>query len=492
MARAETREQPRFGRLRSDAIGVLGAVVISMAFMGPATAVFFNTAPMTAGAGYALAASMLLALIACVLVASSIAAFAQKIPAAGFAYTYNTHGFGKRGGFMTGWILVFSYGMVGPMLFSGMGAFAAEFVKSQWGADLPWWLFSIVMIAVVWGIGALGIDRSAEVALIFLVLELSVMIALFVTILGHGGAQGITLAPFNPANSLKGVSGIGIGLLWGVLNFVGFESAATLGEETRDPRRSVPIALFTSVAVIGVYFVLATWVVAIGFGKSHTGALVADSTPWSTLANRYWGSGLAWILSITVLNSIFANIISGSNAAVRVLFSMGREGIFARRLGLTTPKGIPLLAITTYSVFSLVLCIIGGLWWGPFGAYGFYGSILGLGMLIIYILLNLALIRYYRRDHPSEFNPVRHAVLPIIASLIMLLPIGGLLYPVPAYPNNMVPYIMVAWIIIGFVYLASIIRSRPDILDAMGRAMGADADVSDQSPESAPAPAGGQ
>jgi amino acid transporter len=199
------------GRLRGNAIGVIGAVVISMAFMGPATAVFFNTAPMTAGAGYALAASMLVALITSVIVASSIASFAQKIPAAGFAYTYNMHGLGKRGGFMSGWILAFSYGMVGPMLFSGMGAFAAQFVKNQWGADLPWWLFSIVIIAAVWGIGALGISRSAEVALIFLVLELGVMLVLFATILGHGGPQGVTLAPFNPGNSLKGFSGIGIG-----------------------------------------------------------------------------------------------------------------------------------------------------------------------------------------------------------------------------------------------------------------------------------------
>lgn len=482
MATSVTEDRGQ-GHLRSGAIGVVGAVVISMAFMGPATAVFFNTAPMTAGAGYALAASMLLALITSVLVASSIAAFAQKIPAAGFAYTYNTHGFGKQGGFMSGWILAFAYGMVGPMLFSGMGAFASDFVKSQWGTDIPWWLFSIAIIAVVWGIGALGIDRSAETALIFLVLELGVMLFLFGTILRHGGAQGVTLAPFNPANSLKGVSGIGIGLLWGILNFVGFESAATLGEETRDPRRNIPIALFTAVAVIGVYFVLAAWVVAIGFGKSHTGALVADSTPWSTLANRYWGSNLSWILSITVLNSIFANIISGSNAAVRVLFSMGREGIFARMLGRTTASGTPLVALTAYAIFSLVLCLVGGIWWGPFGAYAFYGTILGLGMLIIYILLNLALVLFYRREFPEEFNPVRHGILPIAASLLMLLPIGGLLYPIPAYPNNMVPYIMLAWIIIGFIYLRVIVRQRPDILDAMGRAMGEDAPGELREPE---------
>ncbi len=462
-------------RLRRDAIGVVGAVVISMAFMGPATAVFFNTAPMVSGAGYAIAVSMFLALVISILIASSISAFAQKLPTAGFAYTFNTHGFGKRGGFLSGWVLVFAYGMVGPMLFSGIGAFTADFVHSQFGPDIPWWIFTIVYVAIVWAISAAGINRSAQTALIFLVLELGVMLALFATILGHGGAEGITLAPFNPANSLNGFSGIGIGVLWGILNFVGFESAATLGEETRDPRRNLPIALFTAVLVIGVYFVLATFVAAIGFGQSHTGDLVKDATPWSTLANRYWGSGLSWILSITVLNSIFANIVSGSNAAVRVLFSMGREGVLAHALGRTNTKGTPVIAVTFYMAFSLVLSLIGGSLWGPYGAYAFYGTILGLGILLVYISINLALIAFFRRDYPSEFNVFRHGVLPVIASVMMLLPIYGLVWPVPAYPNNLVPYIVVAWVVLGAVYLYFIARRRPEVLDAMGRAMGDEA-----------------
>jgi amino acid transporter len=462
-------------RLRKNAIGVLGAVAISMAFMGPATAVFFNTAPMAAGAGYAITVSMLLALVISVLVALSISAFAKKIPTAGFAYTFNTHGFGKRGGFLSGWLLVFAYGMVGPMLFSGIGAFTAQFLQSQWGLNVPWWAFTIAYIVIVWAIGAWGINRSAATALIFLVLELSVMIVLFATILGHGGAEGVSLKPFNPGTSLNGVSGIGIGLLWGILNFVGFESAATLGEETRDPRRNIPIALFTAVLVIGVYFVLATYSAAIGFGQSHASDLVKDPTPWSTLANRYWGSGFSWILSITVLNSILANIISGSNAAVRVIFSMGREGILSRSLGRTTLKGTPLVAPTFYMTFSLVLSLIGGALWGPFGAYAFYGTILGLGIVIIYILINLAVIRFYRRDYPAEFSMFRHGALPVVASLLMLLPIYGLLWPVPAYPNNLVPYIVVAWILIGVAYLAVIVKNRPGVLDAMGRAMGEEA-----------------
>lgn len=60
-------------------------------------------------------------MIVVLLIASAIAEFARKIPTAGFAYSFNTAGFGKVGGFLSGWILVFSYFMIGPMLLSAIG-----------------------------------------------------------------------------------------------------------------------------------------------------------------------------------------------------------------------------------------------------------------------------------------------------------------------------------------------------------------------------------
>src|ERR1700730_3954470 len=273
------QQQNRFGRLRKDAISVIGAVALAMAFMGPATSVFFNTQPATMGAGYALPLSLVLSLIVCVLVASAIGAFAKKIPTAGFAYTFNTHGFGKRGGFLSGWILVVWSAVVGPMLLSAIGALASQFVQSLTNVDIPWWAFTIFFALVVWGIGILGISRSARTALIFLVLEVGVMLALFATILFKGGAEGISLAPFNPANSLGGLSGLGIGLLWSILYFIGFESAGTLGEETQNARRSIPVALFTAVGVIGVFYVLSGWASSLGYGSSHVNAFIGDSAP---------------------------------------------------------------------------------------------------------------------------------------------------------------------------------------------------------------------
>ncbi len=460
------------GQLRRNAISVIGAVALSMAFMGPATSVFFNTQPAASGAGYALPFALILALIVSALVASAIGAFAQKIPTAGFAYTFNTHGFGKRGGFMSGWILVFSYAMVGPMLLSAIGALAAQFIQSLTNIDIPWWVFTIIFALIVWGIGILGVSRSAKTALVFLVLEVGVMLALFATIFFKGGAQGVSLAPFNPVYSLGGLSGIGIGLLWSILYFIGFESAGTLGEETQNARHSIPVALFTSVGVIGVFYVLSGWAASIGYGSSHVTTFVSDGTPWVTLVQKFWGPNVVWLVSLTVLNSIFANLISGINATVRVLFVMGRESILPRSWGSTTAKGNPSVALTVYMIFALACALIGSALWTPLGAYGFFGTILGLGIVITYILINLALIVFYRRDYPTEFSIVRHGILPVLASIIMLLPIYGLLWPIPAYPNNLVPYIMLAWIIIGGIYLFVIQRSRPELLDAMGRAMG--------------------
>lgn len=464
-------QSSKSGQLRKDAISVIGAVALAMAFMGPATSVFFNTQPAASGAGFALPFALLLAMIVAALVASTIGAFAKKIPTAGFAYTFNTHGFGKRGGFLSGWILVFAYAMVGPMLLAAIGELTSEFVHSLVSLSIPWWAFTIVFAAIVWAIGISGVSRTAATALIFLALEVGVMLALFLTILFKGGDQGITLAPFNPVNSLGGVSGLGIGLLWGILFFVGFESAGTLGEETQNARRSIPIALFTAVGVIGVFYVLSSWVGVLGYGQSHMGPFVSDGSPWITLTQKFWGPNLIWLVSLTVLNSIFANLISGINATVRVIFAMGREGIVSSRLGKTTARGNPFIALTAYMLVALALALLGGALWTPLGAYGFFGTLLGLGLVIIYILMNLALIIFYRRDHRAEFSPVRHGILPVVASLLMLLPIYGLLWPIPTYPNNLVPYIMLAWLVLGTIYLFVIVRRQPALLDAMGRVM---------------------
>jgi amino acid transporter len=355
------------------------------------------------------------------------------------------------------------------MLFSAMGGFGHDFLETQFSVNIPWWVISAVIMAIIWFIGSRGISGSAKTALIFLVLEVGVLLSLFATIIGKGGASGNTIAPFNPAHSLTGVSGIGYGMLWGILMFVGFESAGTLGEETREPRRSVPRALMFAVVLIGIVYVISGYATAIGYGAHHVGALSSDASPLTTLATKFWGADGVWLITLTVLNSQFANVLSGSSAAVRIIFSFGREGIFSRRLGTTNMRDNPVTAWVAYILFSAVVTFALGAWINPFGAYNFLGSILGLGIIVLYILLNIGLILYFRRSYPAEFSVVRHGILPVAGSLLMLLPIYGQLWPIPPWPYRIVPYLIVAWTIAGIVYFGYIRRRKTEMLDAMGR-----------------------
>lgn len=453
--------------LKKNSLTVVGSVAMCMAFMGPATSVAFNTQPAASGAGFALPLSILLALIACLLVGNTIAAFARKIPTSGFAYSYNTRGFGPNGGFLSGWLLLLAYGMLGPMLLSAIGSFSSTFIVDQFGVHIPWPVMTVAFGAVVFAINAAGVSESARAALIFLVVEVGVLLGPATTILGKGGATGITLAAFNPAHSLHGISGLGTGMLWGILMFIGFESVATLGEEAKSATKTIPVAVFSAVIVIGLFYVYTAFAAANGFGAANGAAFAADSSPWTTLAQRYWGLG--WALALTVLASQFANFVSGTNAVVRVIFSMGREGILPRVLSRTSTRQVPLVALSCYLGLSLVIALTPGAALGPLGVYGFCGTILGLGMILIYILISIAVIRFYRREHPAEWRPVRHGVLPVLTVVIMLLPIYGQIYPTPASPNNLVPYLIVAWMVIGTGYLRYLRARRPELITAMGR-----------------------
>jgi amino acid transporter len=170
-----------------------------------------------------------------------------------------------------------------------------------------------------------------------------------------------------------------------------------------------------------------------------------------------------------VLNSQFANALSGSTAAVRIIFSMGREGVISRVLGRTNTHDSPGVAWTAYIMFSALVTYGAGAAIGPLGVYAWLGSFLGLGIIIIYIMMNVGLASYFWRRHRDEFNWFRHGVLPALGSVLMLLPIYGLLWPVPPWPYSLVPYLLVAWVIAGVGYFAVVRSRKPQVVAAMGR-----------------------
>jgi amino acid transporter len=460
---------PAAGGLRRNTVGVLGAVALAAAFMGPATSVYFGSIPAAGRAGGAMSVSFVLTALGAMLIAASIAQFARKLPTAGMGFTFIARAFGPRAGMVAGWVLLIGYIPIPALLLAAIGTLGHDFFHTYLHLTVPWWIFSIVFAGIVMAIVNSGVRRSTRTALIFLGLEITVMTALFVTIVAKGGAHGNTLAAFDPGSSPEGITGIGYGILWGFVMFFGFESAATLGEEATDPRRTVPRALFAGVIVIGAFYVLSGYALTIGAGMDKITGVKSDV--WDVMARTYWGSGIGWLLQLTVLNSLFAILVASFNASVRVTFAMAREGILPRTLGRTSAASqVPVRAGYALMAIVLAMVLLGGIAWGPLNTWFFLSVLTAIALLFIYIGINAALPVFYRREFPAEFSPIRHVVGPVVGTLVVLLPVYGSIWPVPAYPLNLVPYVFVAWVLIGIGYAAWAASRRPEVLRGMERA----------------------
>jgi amino acid transporter len=466
---ATEREAETGNGLRRNALGVLGAVALAAAFMGPATSVYFGSIPAAGRAGGAMTFAFVLTALGALLVANSIAQFARKLPTAGFGFTFVTRTFGPKAGMVAGWVLLIGYIPIPALLLAAIGTLSHDFFDNYLQLSVPWWVFTIVFAGIVLAIVNSGVRRSTRTALLFLALEIVVMTALFLTIVVKGGADGNTLQAFNPGSSPEGLTGIGYGILWGFVMFFGFESAATLGEEAVEPRRTVPRALFTGVIIIGAFYVLSGYALTIGVGMDKIQSVQSDV--WDVMARTYWGSGIGWLLQLTVINSIFAILVASFNASTRVTYAMAREGMLPRSLG-TTSSGsqVPVRAGKSLMAIVLGMVLLGGIAWGPLDTWFFLSVLTAIALLFIYIGVNAALPVFYRREFPAEFSPLRHAVMPLVGTLIVLLPVYGSIWPVPDYPLNLVPYVFVAWVAIGVAYAWWAARNRPEVLRGMERA----------------------
>ncbi|MBI3747122.1 MAG: APC family permease [Chloroflexi bacterium] len=471
--------------LRRNAVGLLAAIMLSATIMGPAVSTYFNTQFTAINAGAALPFVFLVSLIAALIVANGVAEMARKLPAAGAFYTYVVRGIGPKAGFVTGTLMFLGYSLLEPAELALIGYWISN-VLLRFGYDVSWILIAAIFWVTTLVLSIRGIRISMETALIAFGIEVGVIIVLSFLILGKGGAEGINLQPFDPGQSPTGIGGIALGLVFGILSFVGFEGAATLGEEVENPRVNVPRAIFGATLLVGVIYLFATWAETLGFGVSTISVLQADAAPFDTLAKNYSPDWFRVLVDIAGASSMFGVMISSHNGVTRIIYAMGREKLLPAFLGTINHRySTPQMAIIVQSVGSGIVAIILGLAVGPFNTYGYLGTILTLGIIPVYILVNLAVIRYFRSEFPREFSVIKHLILPVAGILLMAIPIYGLIGTNPAYPYNLFPWMVLVYIVVAVVIAVWLDRTRPQELREAGKILAAEYDVADPAPATA-------
>jgi amino acid transporter len=465
-------QEPSIDRLRANAVGLPQALVMSIATMAPIAAIFFNTIPASGVAGAAMPLSFVFALIAALFVANAVVRFSRELASAGSFYTYVSQGLGASVGFYTGWVFLLFYGLVAPFIFSIFGATLSSVLQQMTGVAIPWPVFYILATGVVFTLSYLGIRQSLNLDLTFLFYELGVALALAATIIFRLGSHFFTAVPFSFSSSPTGAGGVFFGMVFAILSFIGFEASATLGEETRDPRRNIPRAVFGAVVLIGIFYVFMAYVATVGYGIHAMRSFAQNPNPFSTIAIRYWGPTASYLVDIAGVIGLFACALAGNNASIRVMYAIGREGFLSPKLGKTHPVfKTPTTAIYVQTTFTLVVGIALAAWLGPITAYGFLGVMAVLTAVVVYALVNIALIRFMLVKRRQHFRLFGHFVLPVLAVGALALPVYGTVVPFPAWPLNLTVFLTLAWLAAGGVVLWRLKVTRPEEVAQAGRLM---------------------
>lgn len=459
-----------YGELRRNSLGLPSALAMSMAFLCPTINVIFIAPLIAKETGVAAPLAMLLGTIGIGLMAFTLAHFATRVSSAGSFYSFITQGLGSSAGFVMGWLFLFAYALQSPLNTNLFGYFVSDFIKAETGVSVPWWLLMTFIIAVIGALAWWSISNSMRVDLVFVVVELTIIGILVLIIIFKGGAQGQVGGAFSFKSIPTGFSGLGLGFIYVVFAFFGFESSTTVAEEVRNPRRNIPIALIGSVVFSGIYMALCIYGIVVGYGPSHIGALTSSSSPVIVLATRYIGHWYSIIVSLAAISASIANLIAIQNANFRIFYACGRERLMPRVLGKTHPRyQTPYTAILGYSVLALALGLLFGNLWGPVAAFGDVGYFSSLGIMPIYIMTCVALIAFIWRKRRAEFNWLAHGLCPVLAIAIMVFGLYTSVHPLPAYPENFMPFFVIGWVLVGVGWMLYLRKNNPKKLALIGQ-----------------------
>lgn len=421
--------------------------------------------------------AFLLGGLACLALAVVVVGFTRRMAAAGYAYTYISRSLGRSTGFVAGWLYAFGVMCFVPMTMAGVAYLASDLLHLGAG----WWfpLFLLGMALLV-ALSIVRIKVTTRLQLLVGAVTIVVIVIVNAVVTAKGGAQGNTVAPFTFAHAEKGgFAGVFYGIILGITSYIGFETAADFGEETANPRRSIPIAVIASVVFATVFYLWTTYSLTIGFGVTHGAAVGADPFALKTIAARFVGAPLAVLIEAGALVSAFLVCVGCTTAASRTLFAMGREGALPAWLGRTHDRfRTPANATITIAFLGTVLSAIvgfrlgkGDLGGAPITVYYFFATLGTLAVIIVYIGLCVGGMVFFRRIR-DRYNVVAHLWVPAAGVVLFGAALFGSVYPAPTAPLNLTPYITMAVVLVGVVVVAFLRIRRPDAVQRIGSILG--------------------
>ncbi|MTL15388.1 amino acid permease [Nocardia seriolae] len=479
--------EPTVARLKPNVVGLLGVVFMAVATAAPITAMTGNVPlMMSAGSGIGTPAAFLIAMVVLAIFTVGYTTMAKHITATGAFYGFISFGLGRTAGLSAGLLATFAYMVFEPSLIGIFSSFAHNTVSDQVGVDIPWWGFAILML-VINGLGTwFGVAVAERLLIVLLVTEVTVLTVMGVSVLLHGGGpDGISLAPINPVNAFHGASA-GLGLFFAFWSWVGFESTAIYGEESKNPKRIIPRATMIAVLGVGFFYLLISWMTISGSGSDKAMELAASDNPMNLFfapTERYVGYWAVDTMQWLMVTGSLACGMAFHNCASRYLYALGREDVvpaLERTIGKTHPhNGSPYIAGLVQTIFSAVIVLAFGLAGkDPYASLYTLMAVLGtMAILIVQAVCSFAVIAYFRNNHPETRHWFKTLVAPLVGGIAMigvvLLLVVNMDTAAGAEAGSLIlkatPYLVAAVVIAGLGYALFLKRTDPSRYALLGR-----------------------
>ncbi len=446
------------GVLRHNCLGFTELLAQGIALISPTMTAALIIPVMYGNTGdwswlsYALGTVMLL------FVALNLNQFARRSTAAGSMYAYICRGLGVTAGAIGGWSLIWAYLGISMAGVTGFSIFADKLLQMA-GIHLPIVALAAACVLVAWFCAWRDVKVSAVLMLAMEAISMALILLLCViSLVQHGFA--IDHAQFD-TTSLP-LSGLGLGVVVAIFSLVGFECATAFGDEARDPLRTIPRAVILSLIISGTFFVFVTYVM-VQATRGATPPLDQMDAPLNVMAGLVNVPLLQIPLSFGAMISFFALCLSCINAGGRVIFAMGRHGLFhPSTAGAHKVNATPHVAVSAMAVIAVVVPALGmlsGL--APLDIFNYVGTFAAFGFLVPYVLITVAAPVYLAKL--SQRRPIDMVVC--VASLILLvIPVVGSVYPVPAEPVAYFPYVFLIYLAVGTAWILHVRHRKPEAL----------------------------
>jgi amino acid transporter len=429
-------------KLHAKAVGLVGVLFLTVTGAAPESAMLGNV-PFAAGSGNSIyvPAAFLLATIILTIFSVGYAAMASKVSSVGGFYSYISMGLGRDVGMAAGFASLASYSVFEASLTGLFAYFGNAWLQSHFGINISWIWLSLIMILQIAVLSYQDVQISAKILGVALILEVVVLLAFDAGVILAKEGTNFNIQSLNIANVLTPVAAqkvgsvdiaagaAAVGIFMAFWSWVGFEMAPNYAEESRDPKRIIPLSLYISVIGLGLFYVFTSWCAVSAYpteGDMLAKAVGDSSNFFMTPLEQFVGNWAVEAMAVLILTSSFACGMAFHNTAARYMYSLGREGVLPSVLGATHPTH------KSPHVASILQSVLAAVWVGLFAyflgtndpnaqAYATVYTMLAiLGTMLLLILqavVSIAIIRYFRANHPGEVNIFASLIAPVIAFL---------------------------------------------------------------------------